>query len=126
MIAITLFLLCVSRIRAQCSLSATYEHQSFQSLTASGITTLQETEVFEIVNCEWTITATAAATIGGTVFPADILTYTVPTDSIITFHYPGVTLSTISSGEIVIIASNSSAPYLTELVAPRIWLRYRH
>jgi hypothetical protein len=92
-------------------------------LTASGITTLQETEVFEIVECEWTITATADATIDGTVFPAEIFTYTVPADSVITFHYPGVTLSTISSGEIVTIASNSSTQYLTVLVTSRIWLR---
>jgi len=48
------------------------------------------------------MTATAFVNITGVQFPADLLTYTFVSPSqslVITFNYPGVTLSTLTVGE---------------------------
>jgi len=48
------------------------------------------------------MTATAFVNITGVQFPADLVTYTFVSPSqslVITFNYPGVTLSTLTVGE---------------------------
>jgi hypothetical protein len=64
--------------------------------------TLIEVEVFSYSGCGYTMTATAIVTIGGEPFPAELLTYTFfnpGQNLVVTFNYPGVTLSTLSVGK---------------------------
>jgi hypothetical protein len=114
-------------VRAQCSgfyvfifllSSDSYSQEigPFQGSSPSGVSTLQESETFvSAFDCPYTITATAVATIGNGTFQAGVLTYTLPEESLITFNYPGVTLSTIASGQVItIVCEPSSRNYIND------------
>jgi hypothetical protein len=73
------------------------------NLAAQPNVTLNEIESFVgYAGCGYTMTATAAVTIGNATFSADVLTYTLFNPSqnlVVTFDYPGVTLSSLKAGD---------------------------
>jgi hypothetical protein len=61
--------------------------------------TLTEVRTYTYVSCDYTMTATAQALIAGNVFSADLVTYTFLNPSqplVVTWHYPEVTLSSLT------------------------------